>query len=96
MHAAETGNSVGSGRAAATADWKVQGAMVQTEMTVAVARARSWCALGVTVTAAAKAGSDGADGGSGHGGDGSWKAQGTAAAEAVAGRLWASLGGERM
>ena len=62
MRAAETGNSVGSGRATATADWKVQGA----------------------------------DGGSGHGGDGSWKAQGTAAAEAVAGRLRASLGGERM
>ena len=35
-------------------------------------------------------------GGSGHGGDGSWKAQGTAAAEAVAGRLRASLGGEGM
>ena len=70
--------------------------MVQTEMTVAVARARSWCALGVAVTAAAKAGSDGADGSSSHGGDGSWKAQGTAAAEAVAGRLRASLGGERM
>ena len=62
--------------------------VVQTEMTVAVARARSWCTLGVAVTAAAKAGSDGADGG--------WKAQGTAAAEAVAGRLKASLGGERM
>ena len=46
--------------------------------------------------AAAMADSDGADGGSGHGGDGSWKAQGTAAAEAVAGRLRASLGGERM
>ena len=46
--------------------------MVQTEMTVAVTRARSWCALGVTVTAAAKAGSDGVDGGSGHcGGRGS-------------------------
>ena len=37
-------NSQGSVRAAATTDWKVQGAMVQTEMTVAVARARSWCA----------------------------------------------------
>ena len=46
-------NSQGS----CVADWKVQGAMVQTEMTVAVARARSWCALGVAVTAAAKAGS---------------------------------------
>ena len=57
---AQTGNSVGSGRAAATAD------------------------------------SDGANGGSCHGGDGSWKGQGTAAAEAVAGRLRASLGGERM
>ena len=42
--------------------------MVQTEMTVAVARARSWCALGVAATAAAKAGSDGAVGGSSHGG----------------------------
>ena len=52
--------------------------MVQTEMTVAVTRARSWCALGVAVTAAAKAGSDGANGG--------WKDQGTAAAEAVTGR----------
>ena len=48
---------------------------------MAVARARSWCALGVAVTAAAKAGSDGADSGSGHGGDGGWKAQGTAAVE---------------
>ena len=57
---AETGNSVGSGRAAATVD------------------------------------SEGADSGSGHSGDGSWKAQGMAAAEAVAGRLRASLGGERM
>ena len=36
-------NSQGSVRAATTADWKVQGAMVQTKMTVAVARARSWC-----------------------------------------------------
>ena len=35
-------NSQGSVRAAATADWKVQGDMVHTEMTVAVARARSW------------------------------------------------------
>ena len=61
-------NSQGSVRSAATADWKVQGALVQAEMTVAVARTRSWCALGVAVTAAAKAGSDGADGGSGHGG----------------------------
>ena len=51
--------------------------MVQTEMTVAVTRARSWCALGVAVTAAAKAGCDGANGG--------WKAQGTVAAEAVGG-----------
>ena len=42
--------------------------MVQAEMTVAVTRARSWCALGVVVTAAAEAGSDGADGSSGHGG----------------------------
>ena len=33
---------------------------------------------------------------SSNGGDGSWKAQGTAAAEVVAGRLRASLGGERM
>ena len=57
---AETGNSVGSGRAAGTAD------------------------------------SDGANGGSGHGDDGSWKAQGTAAAEAVTGRLKASLGGGNM
>ena len=63
---------------------------------MAVARARSWCALGVAVTAAAKAGSNGADGGAGHGGDGSWKAQGTTAVEAVAGTLRASLGGERM
>ena len=46
------------------------------------------------MTAAVKAGSDGADGGSSHGGDGSWKAQGTAAVEVVAGRLRASLGGE--
>ena len=61
-------NSQGSIRATATAHWKVQGTMVQTEMTVAVARARSWCALGVAVTVAAKAGSDGADGGSSHGG----------------------------
>ena len=50
--------------------------MVQTEMTVAVARARSWCALGVEVTAAAKDGSDGADGGSGHGGGKKMGAQG--------------------
>ena len=42
--------------------------MVQVEMMVAVTRARSWCALGVAVTAAAEVGSDGADGGSGHGG----------------------------
>ena len=63
---------------------------------MAVARARSWCSLGVAVTATAKASSDGADGGSGHGGNRSWKAQGTAAAEAVARRLRASLGGERM
>ena len=42
----------------------VQGVMVQAEMTAAVTRARSWCALGVAVTAAAEAGSDGADGGS--------------------------------
>ena len=62
--------------------------MVQTDMTMAVARARSRCALGVAVTVAAKAGSDGADG--------SWKAQGTTVAEAVAGRLRALLGGERM
>ena len=54
---------------------------MQTEMMVAVTRARSWCALGVAVTAVAKAGSDGADGG--------WKAQGMAAAEAVGGgRGW--------
>ena len=46
----------------------VQGAMVQAEMTVAVTRARSWCALGVAVTTAEEAGSDGANGGSGHGG----------------------------
>ena len=70
--------------------------MVQTKMTVAVARARTWCALGVAVTAAAKASSDGADRSSGYGSDGSWKAQGTAAAEAVAWRLRALLGGERM
>ena len=62
---------------------------------MAVARARSGCVLGVAVTAAAKTGSDGADGGSGHGSDEGWKGQGTAA-EAVAGRLKASLGGERM
>ena len=37
--------------------------MVQTEMTVAVTRARSWCALGVAVTAVEKAGSDDADSG---------------------------------
>ena len=42
--------------------------MVQTEMTVAVTRARSWCTLGVAVITAAKAGSDSTDGGSGHGG----------------------------
>ena len=48
---------------------------------MAVARARSACALGMAVTAAAKAGSDGADGGSGHGREEGWKAQGTAAAE---------------
>ena len=36
-------NSQGSVRTATTTDWKVQGAMVQTKMTVAVARARSWC-----------------------------------------------------
>ena len=30
--------------------------MVQAEMTVAVTRARSWCALGVAVTAATEAG----------------------------------------
>ena len=53
-----------------------------------VARARSGCVLGVAVTAAAKAGS-------GHYSDEGWKGQGTAA-EAVAGRLRASLGGERM
>ena len=96
LHVAETGNSVGSGRAAAMADWKVQGAMVQTEMTMAVAREKSLCALGVAVTPVAKAGSNCADGSSSHGGDGSWKAQGTAATEAVTGRLRASLGGERM
>ena len=63
---------------------------------MAVARVRSWCALGVAVTAAAKAGSDGAESGSGHDGGEGWKAQGTAAAEAVAGRLRETLGGERM
>ena len=47
---------------------RIKGAMVQTEMTAAVTRARSWCALGVAVTAAAEAGSDGTGGGSGHGG----------------------------
>ena len=57
---AETGNSVGSGRAAGTDD------------------------------------SDGTNGGFGHGDDGRWKAQGTAAAEAVTGRLKASLGGGNM
>ena len=51
---------------------------------MAVARARSGCALGVAVTAAAIAGSDGADGGYGHGSDEGWKGQGTAA-EAVGG-----------
>ena len=53
---------------------------MQTKMTMAMVRAWSWCALGVAVTAAAKAGSDGAEGGSGHGGDEGWKAQGTATA----------------
>ena len=52
---------------------------------MAVTRARSWCALGVAVTAAAKVGS-------GHGGYEDWKAQGRAAAEVVAGRLRASRG----
>ena len=56
---------------------------MQTEMTVAVARARSWCALGVAVTATAKAGSDGADGGSGHGGGKSWELRDTVAATRV-------------
>ena len=51
---------------------------------MAGARARSGCALGVAVTAAAIDGSDGADGGSGHGSDEGWKGQGTAA-EAVGG-----------
>ena len=41
-----------------------------------VARVRSWCVLGVAVSAAAKAGSDGADGGSRHGGDEGWKLRG--------------------
>ena len=50
----------------------------------------------MAVAAVAKASSDGADGGSGHGGYEGWKAQGTAAAEAVAGGPRVSLGGERM
>ena len=58
---------------------------------MAVARARSGCALGVAVTAAAKAGSDGADGGSGHGSDEGWKGQGTAA-ETVGGGRTGNLG----
>ena len=50
----------------------------------------------MVVAAAAKAGSDGADGGFGHGCYEGWKAQGTAAAEAVAGGPRVLLGGERM
>ena len=62
------------------------GAHVHTEMTLAVARARSGCALGVAVTAAAIAGSDGADGGSGHCSDEGWKGQGTTAKAVGGGR----------
>ena len=40
---------------------------------MAVARARSGCALGVAVTAAAIACFNGADGGFGHGSDEGWK-----------------------
>ena len=65
---------------------------------MAVARARSGCALGVAVTVAAKAGFDGADGGSGHGSDEGWKGQGTAA-EAVGGSrtgTQGTLGGKKV
>ena len=53
---------------------------------MAVARARSGCALGVAVTAAVIAGSDGVDGGFGHDSDEGWKGQGTAAKAVGGGR----------
>ena len=55
---------------------------------MAVARARSGCALGVAVTAAAKAGS-------GHGSDEGWKGQGMAA-EAVGGGMTGTQGTSAM
>ena len=65
---------------------------------MAVARARSGCALGVVVTAAEKAGSDGADGGSGHGSNEGWKGQGTAAEAVGGGRTGTqgTLGGKKV